>query len=99
MRNSSLLNKLELLGVIDNEFRSVMNNVRPVFPNHNCATVVNDWRVFSFDFADISKYVLQCLFIVVSKLLYGEYEQVNTRRTCQERSSLRGTKNESDLSP
>jgi len=72
-----------------------MNNIRPVFPNHNSAAIVNNWRHFRADFADTCKYVVQCLSIVVSKLPYSKYKQVNTRRTRQDSTSLRGTKNES----
>jgi hypothetical protein len=57
-RNPSLVVKMIVLGIYDNETRSGMNDVKPVFPNHNGAVVVYNWSYFTFDFADICKYVL-----------------------------------------
>jgi hypothetical protein len=57
-RNPSLIIKLKVGGVYNNEARSVMNDVRPVFSNHNGAAVVNNRNVCFSDFADICKYIL-----------------------------------------
>ena len=57
--NPSLITKHRAAGVHNNEARSGMNNVKPVFPNHNGAVVVNNWsQIFIIDFVDICKYVL-----------------------------------------
>jgi hypothetical protein len=44
-----------VVGVYDNEACSGMNDVKPVFPNHNGAAVINNWSVSFIDFADICK--------------------------------------------
>jgi hypothetical protein len=57
-RNFSFIIKLKVGGVYNNEARSVINNIKSVFSNHNDAAVINNRNIYFSNFANICKYIL-----------------------------------------